>query len=131
MILGAGLATAIGLAKRLCPVFAVIGVGLAIWAYGNSRAHDAKMAERREWHVELAKARAVAAEKALEQQAAVDAANIAASAAQDRLDALAAQEKGPRHAYYRDRPVVRCLDPERLRAIKEGDAAATAAIAAK
>ena len=72
-----------------------------------------------------------AAAKALEQQAAVDAANTAASAAQSRLDALAAQEKGKAHAYYRNRPVVRCLDPERLRAIKEGDAAATAAIAAK
>jgi hypothetical protein len=131
VILPAWAAAAAPIVKRLLPVLAVVAVGLAIWAYGNSRAHDAKMAERREWHVELAKARAVAAEKALQQQAAVDAANTAALAAQDRLDALAAKEKGPRHAYYRDRPVLRCLDPERLRAIKEGDAAATAAIAAK
>jgi hypothetical protein len=130
MIPGTGVATAVALFKRLWPVAAVVGVALAIWVYGNSRAHDAKMAERAEWHKELAKARVMAVEKALQQQAAVDAANSAASAAQARLDALAGQEKGHRHAYYVNRPVVRCLDPERLRAIKEGDAAAAAAITA-
>jgi hypothetical protein len=128
---GAGLVTAVALAKRLWPVLAVVAIGLAIWAYGNSRAHDAKMTERAEWHAELNKARVAAAAKALEQQAAVEAANTARDAAQASLDALASKSKETIDAYYRNRPAVVCLSPERLRAIKAADKAATAAVAAK
>ena len=115
------------LAKRLWPVFAALAVLLAVWGYGNHRAHSAKMTERAEWHVELDKAKARAAIIAARQQAAVNAANTAASAAQTRLDALAGQSKETARVYYKSRPVVRCLDPERLRAISESDRAATAA----
>jgi hypothetical protein len=119
--------TALLLVRRFWPVIAALGVALALWAWGNSR-YDAGVAkERAAWEQEASRLRVVAAQEALARYAAVSAANDAVTRSQASLDALAAQSRTSHETYYRDRPVVRCLNPERVRAIKEADAAASAA----
>ena len=119
------------LARRIWPILAALAVIAALWAYGNSRYRDGVQAERGKWEAVAAAQALEAAAQAARQQAAVNAANDAATAAQARLDVLAARSKETARAYYRDRPAIACLSDERLRAISEADAAATAASAAK
>ena len=109
------------------PILAVIAVGAGIVAYGNSRVQS----ERDKWQAISAAQALQAAQETARQQSAVIAANAAATASRARLDALASRTKETAHVYYKDRPVIRCLSDERLRAIKEADAAATVAATAK
>ncbi len=126
---------ALGLARRFWPIIwpillaaSIIG---ALWLWGNSREATGRSVERAKWQA-IATAQALqAAQDAARQQSAVIAANDAATAAQARLAALSARSKETAHVYYKDRPVVRCLSDERLRSIKDADAAASAAAAAK
>ena len=117
--------------RRFWPILAVIAVGVALWGWGNSRYDAGVSAERAEWEQEASRLRAIAAQEALARLSAVTAANDAATRSQASLDALAAQSKVTHETYYRNRPVVRCLDPDRVRAIKEADRAASVAAAAK
>ena len=120
-----------GFARRFWPILLALSVAGALWLYGNSRYRDGVQTERASWQAVAAAQALEAAATAARQQAAVTAANDAATAAQARLDALAARSKETAHAYYRDRPAIACLSDERLRAIKNADAAATAAVAAQ
>ncbi len=122
--------TALLLLRRFWPVLAALAVLLALWSYGNARFDAGVAKERAEWTAEAERLRAIAAEEALQRAAAVTAANDAATRSQASLDALAAQSKVTHEVYYRNRPAVRCLSDERVRAIKEADRAASAAAAA-
>ena len=114
------------LARRFWPILAALAVLAALWAYGNSRYRDGVQTERGKWQQAAAKAEAIATETARRQAEAVNLANTEAAAARIALAALSVKTKEVHHAYYRDRPVVQCLDAVRLRAIQEGDAAAEA-----
>lgn len=116
--------------RRAWPVLAVIAVIVALSVWGNSRYNAGVAAERAEWTAEASRLRAIAAQEALARAAAVTAANDAATRSQASLDALAAQSRTSHESYYRGRAAVRCLDPERVRAIARADAAASAASAA-
>jgi multidrug efflux pump subunit AcrA (membrane-fusion protein) len=120
-----------GFARRFWPIIwpillAAFVIGAA-WIWGNSREATGRSDERAKWQQVAAAQALEAAAQAARQQAAVAAANDAATAAQARLDALAARSKESARVYYKDRPAVACLSDERLRAISEADAAATAA----
>ena len=117
--------------RRYWPILAVIAVGAGVIAYGNSRYDDGVAIERASWQAISAAQALQAAQETARQQSAVIAANAAATASRASLDALASRTKETAHVYYKDRPVVRCLSDERLRAIKEADAAATVAATAK
>lgn len=123
--------TAILFLRRFWPALAALAVIGALWAWGNARYEAGVAAERAAWEQEAARLRAIAATEALERQAAVNAANAAATRSQAALDALAVQSRTNHETYYRNRPVVRCLDPERVRAITEADRAASLAAATK
>ena len=113
------------------PILAVIAVGIGVIAWGNSRYRAGVETERKAWQAVSAAQALQAAQETARQQSAVIAANAAATASQAALDALASRTKETAHVYYKDRPVVRCLSVERLRAIKEADTAASVAAAAK
>ncbi len=117
--------------RRFWPALAAVAVLLALWGWGNSRFDAGVAKERAAWEQEAARLRAIAATEALERQAAVTAANDAATRSQAALDALAASERSSHETYYRNRPAVRCLSDERVRAIKEADRAASAAATAR
>jgi uncharacterized membrane protein affecting hemolysin expression len=123
------------LAKRFLPVLAWLAAFVAMYvglnAWGNARFDAGVAKERAAWEQEASRLRAIAAQEAAQRAAAVNAANDAATRSQASLDALAAQSKVTHETYYRNRPVVRCLDPDRVRAISQADAAASAAAAAK
>jgi hypothetical protein len=119
--------TALLLLKRFWPALALISVGIALWAYGNSRYEAGVKAERGKWEQETERLRAVVAEQALQLQLATNAADDAARASAAALEALATQTERTRNAYYRGKPAMPCLSNERLRAIAESDASATAA----
>lgn len=126
---------ALGLARRFWPVIwpillaaSIIG---ALWLWGNSREATGRSEERTRWQAIAAAQALQAAQDAARQQSAVIAANAAATAAQASLDALASRSKDAAHVYYKNRTVVRCLSDERLRAIKDADAAATVAAASE
>jgi uncharacterized membrane protein affecting hemolysin expression len=123
--------TALLLLRRFWPILAAVAVLLAIWSWGNARFDAGVAKERAEWQAEASRLRATAAQEAAQRAAAVTAANDAATRSQASLDALAAQSKVTHETYYRNRPVVRCLSDDRVRAIKEADRAASAAAAAK
>jgi predicted kinase len=109
------------------PILAVIAVGIGLIAWGNSRVAT----ERKAWQAISAAQALQAAQETARQQSAVIAANAAATASRASLDALASRTKETAHVYYKDRPIVRCLSVERLRAIKEADTAASVAATAK
>jgi hypothetical protein len=124
---------ALAIARRFWPIIwpillaaSIIG---ALWLWGNSREATGRSVERTKWQAIAAAQALQAAQEAARQQSAVIAANDAATAAQARLAALSARSRETAHVYYKDRPVVRCLSDERLRAIKDADAAAQAAAA--
>ncbi len=117
--------------RRFWPALAAVAVLLALWSWGNSRFDAGVAKERAAWEQEASRLRAIAATEALERQAAVNAANDAATRSQAALDALAAAERTSHETYYRNRPAVRCLSDERVRAIKEADRAASVAAAAR
>lgn len=116
--------------SRLWPLAAALAIVAAIWAYGNSRHNAGIQSERTRWQAIAAAQALRAAQDAARQQSVVVAANAAATASRASLDALASRSKEAAHVYYKDRPVVRCLSDERLRAIKDADAAASVAAAA-
>lgn len=122
---------ALALARRLWPLAAALAIVAAVWAYGNSRHNAGIQSERTHWQAIAAAQALQAAQETARQQSAVIAANAAATASRASLDALASRTKETAHAYYRARPVVRCLSDERLRAIKDADAAASVAAASK
>ncbi len=131
---------AIGLFLGRIPPWAWRGLAIvaafgALWIWHAGKvdaAYDKGVADTDAgWQEEASRLRAVAAQEALQRQGAVNAANDAATRSQASLDALAVQSKVTHETYYRNRPIVRCLDPERVRAIKEADRAASAAAAAK
>jgi hypothetical protein len=122
---------ALGLARRFWPVLAALAVLVALYAWGASRYRDGVQTERAKWQAIAAAQALQAAQDAARQQSAVIAANAAATASRASLDALASKSKEAAHVYYKDRPVVRCLSDERLRAIKDADAAATVAAASE
>ena len=103
----------------------------ALWLWGNSREATGRSVERTKWQAIAAAQALQAAQDAARQQSAVIAANAAATAAQASLDALASRSKDAAHVYYKNRPVLRCLSDERLRAIRDADAAASVAAASK
>jgi len=117
--------------RRFWPLAAAVAALFAIWAWGNARFDAGVRKERAAWEQEATRLRAIAATEALARVAAVNAANDAATRSQAALNALAASERTSHETYYRNRPVVRCLDPDRVRAIQKADAAASAAAAAK
>ena len=119
------------LARRFWPILAALAVLAALWAYGKSRERDGVRGERAKWQAVAAAQALEAAAQAARQQAAINAANTAATAARASLDALAGRSKESARVYYKDRPAIACLSDERLRAISEADAAATAAVATK
>ena len=126
---------ALGLARRFWPIIwpillaaSIIG---ALWLWGNSREATGRSVERAKWQTIAAAQALRAAQDAARQQSAVVAANAAATASRASLDALASRTKETAHAYYRDRPIVRCLSDERLRAIKDADTAASVAAASE
>jgi hypothetical protein len=112
--------------RRFWPILAAVAALLAIWAWGNARFDAGVQKERAAWEQEASRLRAIAATEALARAAAVNAANDAATRSQAALDALASNTRTSHETYYRNRPVVRCLDPDRVRAIKEADAPASA-----
>ena len=122
---------ALALARKFWPIIvAVLAFGALMAWHRHAVAaayRDGVTAERSAWEAESARLRAVAAETALRQQQAVTAADDAARAAGVALDALADANRKDADAFYHNRPVVRCLDPERVHAIKNADAAADAA----
>ena len=105
---------------------ALIAIGLGGWWAYNTVYDRGVKDERGKWQQEAAKAEAIATETARRQAEAVNLANTEAAAARIALAALSVKTKEVHHAYYRDRPVVQCLDAVRLRAIQDGDAAAEA-----
>jgi hypothetical protein len=122
------MSAALILARRFWPILLALSVLAAVVLWGNHREHQGTITERTKWQAVAAAQALQAAQDIARQQAAINAANTAATAARASLAALARRSKDTAHVYYKDRPVVRCLDPERLRAIAEADTAATAAI---
>jgi hypothetical protein len=127
--------TALLLLRRFWPVLVAILAFAGLMAWHRSAVRTAydkgTTTERAAWETEAARLRAIAATEALARAAAVTAANDAATRSQASLDALAAAERTTHESYYRNRPAVRCLDPDRVRAIAKADAANSAASAAK
>jgi uncharacterized iron-regulated membrane protein len=111
------------------PILLALSVIAAVVLWGNSRKETGRSEERAKWQVVAAAQALQAAQDNARQQAAVIAANDAATAARDRLDALAGKSKETARVYYKDRPAIACLSDERLLAIKNADAAAIAASA--
>lgn len=109
------------------PILLAASIIGALWLWGNSREATGRSVERAKWQTIAAAQALQAAQETARQQSAVVAANAAATASRASLDALASRTKETAHVYYKDRPVVRCLSDERLRAIKDADAAASVA----
>jgi uncharacterized membrane protein affecting hemolysin expression len=123
--------TALLLLRRFWPALAALAIIAALWGWGQHRFNAGRDAERAEWEAEASRLRTIAAQEAAQRAAAVTAANDAATRSQASLDALAAQSRNDHATYYRNRPVVRCLSDDRVRAIKEADRAASVAASAK
>lgn len=110
-------------ALRIAPYVGGILLATAayVWAYSNGRSD-----ERVKWQAKEVEAMAAAQkrETALRQQ--VDAASLALSMSTAENERLAKRAVGSVRNYYAAKPDsdVACLDPDVLRAIQEGDAAA-------
>jgi len=113
--------TALLLLKRYWPVAAV---AVLLWITFRAGVSS----ERKEWEVETARLRLVAAEESLAKQQAVNAVNDALARSEDDREALREAARKDLDAYYKDRPSVQCFTADRVQAITaaRNQAAATA-----
>ena len=112
--------------RRILPVAGIAGV---LWvAFDTGRDN-----ERAKWQRAAIVAERAAQAKSAALQAQVDAAGVALSEKQQQIADMANVQKVNTRTFYVQNPIsnVRCLTDDRLRAISEADAAATAASAAK
>lgn len=112
--------------RRIMPVAGIAGV---LWvAFDTGRDN-----ERSKWQRASIAAERAAQAKSAALQAQVDAAGVALSEKQQQIADMANVQKVNTRTFYVQNPAsnVACLNPDRLRAISEADAAVTAASAAK
>ncbi len=119
----------LSLAKRLWPLAAIVGVALALWAYGSHRYHQGVLAERATWQALATKATSDAVALARARQ---DNADLSAALATERaagVATIAAASRPNVRNYYATNPTAArvCLDDSRVLDIAKGDAALIAA----